>query len=185
MNPDPRRLNSGGQDDLVKIGEVIKPHGIKGEVKVFSYSGRPENFKNYNTIVLQQISESGTQIYRIVKSRAQGKVAILELDGVASRDAAEALQGSTVWLKKGDFQKLSPDEYYWYQLENLQVITESGRELGKVSGLFSTPAHDIMIVTGKGREYMVPVKAGIIVDIDELGGKIIISPPAGLLDINK
>ena len=109
----------------------------------------------------------------------------MELESVTTRDAAEALKGSTVWLMKGDFQKLDPDQYYWHQLENLQVITESGRELGRVSGLFSTPAHDIMVVSGKGHEYMVPVKANIIIDVDEQGGRIVISPPAGLLDINK
>jgi 16S rRNA processing protein RimM len=185
MARDSRRQNSGLQEDLVKIGEVIRPHGIKGEVKVFSYSGSPENFKYYNNIVLRKTQESGTTIYEIVKSREQGRVAILELGGVTSREAAEALQGSTVWLMKGDFQKLGPDEYYWHQLENLQVITESGRELGRVSKLFSTPAHDIMVVTGKGHEYMVPVKAGIIIAVDEQGGKIVISPPAGLLEINE
>jgi 16S rRNA processing protein RimM len=115
----------------------------------------------------------------------QGKLAILKLEGVNSREASEALKGSTVWLKKDDFQKLEPDEYYWHQLENFQVITESGRVLGKVTGLFTTPAHDIMVVTGQGHEYMIPVKADIITNIDEQEGKIIISPPVGLLDINK
>ena len=185
MTRDYQRQNSELQHDLVKIGEIIKPHGIKGAVKVYSYSGQPENFKNYNKIVLQKTLESGTKIYKIVKSRVQDKVAILELESVTTRDAAEALKGSTVWLMKGDFQKLDPDQYYWHQLENLQVITESGRELGRVSGLFSTPAHDIMVVSGKGHEYMVPVKANIIIDVDEQGGRIVISPPAGLLDINK
>jgi 16S rRNA processing protein RimM len=185
MAGDSRGRNSGWQDDLVKIGEVIKPHGIKGEVKVLSYSGQPENFKNYTNIILREKPESGITTYKIVKSREQGKIAILELEGVKDRDAAEALQGNTVWLMKGDFQKLGPDEYYWHQLENLQVITESGRELGKVSKFFSTPAHDIMVITGKGHEYMVPLKTGIIIDVDEKEGQIVISPLAGLLDINK
>jgi len=173
------------QGDYVKIGEIAKPHGIKGEVKVYPYSGRPENFKNYKQIVLQKYSDSGTETYKVVKSREQGKLAILELEGVRSRDAAEALQGSTVWLLKGDFQQLDSDEYYLHQLENLLVVTETGRELGRVTAFFSTPAHDIMVVTGKGHEYMIPARADIIRHIDEQGGKITILPPVGLLDINK
>ena len=173
-------------DDLVMIGEIVKPHGIRGEVKVFPYSGRPENFKHYERIVLLPArTESGTDIYKVIKSRVQGKLAILKLEGVNSREASQALKKSTVWLKKDDFQKLEPDEYYWHQLENFQVITESGRVLGKVTGLFTTPAHDIMVVTGQGHEYMIPVKADIISNIDEREGKITISPPVGLLDINK
>ncbi len=178
--------NSGpAHGDLVMIGEIVKPHGIRGEVKVHSYSGRPENFQHYTEIVLQEPAENRTKIYKVAKSREQGKLAILQLEGVASRDAAEALQGSTVWLKKDDFPQLDADEYYWHQLEGRKVVTESGRELGKVSKLFSTPAHDIMIVTGAGHEYLIPVKGNIIRNIDEQGGKIVISPPDGLLDINK
>jgi len=185
MVRDFKRRNPEFKDDLVMIGEVVKPHGIRGEVKVYSYSGRPENFENYKKIVLQAQTESRTDIYNVVKSREQGSLAILELEGVSSREAAETLQGSTVWLMKDDFQRLEPDEYYWHQLENLLVITESGRELGRVTRLFSTPAHDIMVVTGKGHEYLIPVNADIICNIDDQGGKITISPPAGLLDINK
>ena len=185
MVRDSKGSNPESKDDLVMIGEIVKPHGIRGEVKVYSYSGSPENFKNYKKIVLQAQKESGTEIYEVVKSREQGNLAILELEGVASREAAEKLQGCKVWLMKGDFQRLAPDEYYWHQLENLVVITESGSELGKVTRLFSTPAHDIMVVTGKDHEYLIPVNAEIICKIDEQAGEITISPPAGLLDINK
>jgi len=179
------RRNSELVDDLVMIGEIVKPHGIRGEVKVYSYSERSENFKHYKKVVLQEPAGSGTKIYKVGKSREQGKLAILQLEGIASREAAEALKGSTIWIKKADFPKLDSDEYYWHQLEGLSVITESGQELGNVSKLFSTSAHDIMVVTGVGHEYMIPVKKDIIRSIDEQGGKIIISPPAGLLEINK
>ncbi len=167
------------------IGEIVKPHGIRGEVKVYSYSEQPENFKHYKKVVLQESAGSGIEIYKVVKSREQGKLAILQLEGVASRETAEALQGRTVWLKKTDLLKLDSDEYYWHQLDTLLVITESGQELGKVSKLFSTPAHDIMVVIGEGHEYMIPVRGDIIRNVDEQEGKITISPPAGLLEINK
>jgi 16S rRNA processing protein RimM len=167
------------------IGEIVKPHGIRGEVKAYSYSEKPENFKHYKRIVLQETAASGTRVYNIVKSREQGKLAILKLEGVASREAAETLQGSRIWLKKTQFPKLDSDEYYWHQLKGLLVITESGQKLGKVTKLFSTAAHDIMVVTDADNEYMIPVEGPIIRNIDEQGGKIIISPPAGLLEINK
>jgi len=179
------RQNHELTQDHVMIGEVVKPHGIRGEVKVYSYSERPENFKQYTKIVLQQPAGNGRRLYKIVKSRPHGKLAILQLEGVATREAAEALQGSTVWLEKDDFPELAGDEYYWHQLEGRMVVTESGRELGRVSKLFSTPAHDIMVVTGAGHEYLIPVKGEIIRQVDQEAGKIIISAPAGLLDINR
>ena len=171
--------------DLVLIGEISKPHGIRGEVKVYPFSEKPENFKHYNNVFLQEPAESGTKIYKVVKSRVQGKLVILQLESVVSREAAEALQGSKIWLERSDFPKLDTDEYYWHQLEGLLVITESGQKLGKVSKLFSTSAHDVMVVSGAGNEYMIPVEGTIIKNIDEQEGKIIISPPPGLLEINK
>jgi 16S rRNA processing protein RimM len=167
------------------IGEVIKPHAIRGEVKVFIFSENPENFKQYKEIVLQEPLGSGTQSYNVVKSREQGKLAILKLEGINTREAAEALQGSKILVNKADFPTLDSDEYYWHQLKGLVVMTETGQELGRVAKLFNTTAHDIMVVTGAGHEFMIPVNRDIIRDIDKQGGIIIISPPPGLLEINK
>lgn len=185
MTRDPKRRNSELVDDFVLIGEIVKPHGIRGEVKVYSYSEQPENFKYYQKIVLQEPAGSRTETYKVVKSRAQGKLAILQLEGVASREAAEILQGSTLWLKKTDFPQLDSDEFYWHQFIGLQVFTETGRELGAVSSLFSTKAHDVMVVSGTGHEYLIPLTGGIIRNIDEQAGKILIAPPQGLLEANE
>jgi 16S rRNA processing protein RimM len=171
--------------DHVMIGEIIKPHGIQGEVKIYPYSEQPENFKNYQEIALQKPAPDGAEIYKIVKCRIQGKLALLQLEGVASREAAENLKGSRIWLKKVDLPVPGADEYYWHQLKDLLVVTESGQELGRASKLFNSLAHDVMVVTGGGHEYMIPVKQGIIKSIDEQGGKIIISPPPGLLEMNR
>jgi 16S rRNA processing protein RimM len=185
MIRDSDRRNPALGDDLVMIGKIVKPHGIRGEVKVYSFSEQPENFKHYKKVVLQEKAGSGPEIYTVAKSREQGKLAILKLEGVATREAAEALKGSTVWIEKAYFPKLGPDEYYWHQLKGLVVLTESGRDLGKVSKLFSTPAHDIMVVTGGGREYLIPATKEIINKIDDRSGRVIITPPPGLLDTNK
>ena len=171
--------------DHVMIGEILKPHGIQGEVKVYPYSEQPENFKNYQEIILLKPSAGGTQTYKVEKCRIQGKLALLHLEGVASRETAENLKGSRIWLKKVDLPRLGADEYYWHQLKDLLVVTESGQELGRASKLFNSLAHDVLVVTGCGHEYMIPVKQGIIKRIDAQEGKIIISPPPGLLEMNK
>lgn len=184
MVRDSERRNPELANDLVMIGEIVKPHGIHGKIKVYPYSERPENFKLYKEVFLQEPAGGRQRLYKVLNSREQGKLAILQLEGVASREAAENLQGSMVWLRKDDFPRLDADEYYWHQLKGLTVISDSGRMLGKVSRLFSTPAHDIMVVTGTGHEYMIPVKGDIIRKIDEQEGIITISPPNGLLEIN-
>jgi 16S rRNA processing protein RimM len=179
------RNNLDLKNDHAMIGEVIKPHGILGEIKIYPYSEQPENFKNYREILLQNLAAGGTESYKIVKCRVQGRLALLQLEGVTSREAAESLSGSRIWLKKTDLPVLGTDEYYWHQLQGLLVVTESGQDLGRVSKLFSSMAHDVMVITGAGHEYMIPVKRDIIIRIDEQGGKIIISPPPGLLEMNQ
>jgi len=185
MTRNSERLHPEHYDDLVMIGEIVKPHGIRGEVKVYSYSERPENFKYYKKVILQEPAGSRKETHSIIKSREQGKVAILQLQGVASREAAAKLQGSKVWLKKADFPKLDSDEFYWHQMIGLQVFTDSGRKLGKVSSLFATGAHDVLVVTGGGREYLIPAKKEIIKEINGREKKLLISPPPGLLEANE
>ncbi len=173
------------EDDLVVIGEVVKPHGIRGEVKAYLFSEQPGNIEKYNEIVLQDPAGAGTGTYKVVKSRPQGKLAILQLEAVVTREDAESLQGSKILISKDDFPSLDADEYYWHQLQGLAVITDAGQELGRVARIFNTTAHDIMVVTGAGDEYMIPLQGDIISEIDAEGGKIIITPPLGLLEINK
>jgi 16S rRNA processing protein RimM len=185
MSRNSRRQNSELVDEFVKIGEIVKPHGIRGELKVYTYSEQPENFKHYKYVLLQETAGSRTAIYNVVNSRVQGKMAILQLKGIATREAAEILQGSTVWLKKTEFPKLSSDEYYWHQFIGLQVCTESGCELGDVSGLFTTKAHDVLVVRGTGHEYMIPLTGDIIKNIDMQGKKVLIAPPPGLLEVDE
>jgi len=177
--------NSDETDDLVKVGEIVKPHGIRGEIKIYPYSEQPENFKHYRKVVLQAASGSGAKIYTVVKSREQGRLAIIQLEGIDSREAAENLLGSTAWVEKSDFPDLAADEYYWHQLIGLQVFTDTGRDLGKVAGLFSTGAHDVLVVTGEGREYLIPVQEEIITRVDDRDGKLFIAPPPGLLEVNE
>ena len=88
-------------------------------------------------------------------------------------------------MNKSDFPELDSNEYYWHQLKGSVVMTETGQELGTVTKLFNTTAHDIMVVTGAGHEFMIPLQGDIIREIDAQGGKIIISPPPGLLEINE
>jgi 16S rRNA processing protein RimM len=185
MSRNTDRLDRELQDDLVLIGEVVKPHGIRGEIKVYLFSEKPGNFKQYKEIFLQEPTGRGTEAFTVVKSREHGKLAILQLESVGTIEAAEDLKGRNIWVNKTDFPALGSGEYYWQQLNGLMVVTEAGQEIGRVSKLFNTTAHDIMVVTGAGHEFMIPVKGEIIKDIDEQGGKIVISPPPGLLEINK
>jgi len=171
-------------EDHVLIGRIIKAHGIKGEVRVYPYSGTPENFQSYKKVVLAA-PEGDCRHVVLVGSRSKGNVAILKLKGVAGREGAEALRDYDVWLHKSDLPELEQDEYYWHHLQGLQVVTDDDRALGTVVEIFNNNAHDVLVVKGPGREYMIPMVAEAVQFNKESQPHIVIVlSQSGLVDLD-
>jgi 16S rRNA processing protein RimM len=168
---------------FILLGKVAKPHGIHGEVKIYPYSGQPENFTAYSRIFIAGGSSNELAPYAIEKSRVQGKLALLKLADCSSRQAAEDLVGKEIWLQREDLPELVDSEYYWLDLEGKMAVTEDGRKLGEVTAIFATGAHDVMSVSGSDGEYLIPVLERFIVRIDEF--EVVLNVPPGLLDINR
>jgi len=173
----------GDAGEFILIGKVAKPHGVRGEIKVYPYSGQPENFQAYVRIFVGWEKDRDLHPYAIEQCRVQGKLALLKLAGCTSREVAEEMVGREIWLHRNDLAELEDTEYYWLDLEGKKVITEDGLELGKVTAIYETGAHDIISVTGRDEEYLIPVHKDFIVRIDET--EVVLSPPPGLLDINR
>lgn len=170
------------EDDHVLIGTVVKAHGIKGEVRVYPYSGSPANFHHYREVVLAEPGSNTTRSFALSRSRTKDAVAIIHLAGITSESEAEALRGFQVWLKKSDLPALAPGEYYWHKIQGLPVVTDDGRELGTVTGIFNNKAHDILVVRGKGREYLVPMREGVVAQDNDGSGPLIVASASGLFD---
>lgn len=153
-------------------------------MKIFPYSGTPDNFKLYGRLLLGQNQDEPPTPYVLRSCRTQGNQAVVGLEGVTSRGEAEGLVGRQVWVDRDALPELPIDEFYWHDLEGMDVVTSQGASLGKVSRLLSTGAHDILVVTDRGREYLIPALDGFVVAIDEETRTITVDPPDGLLDIN-
>ncbi|WP_456387427.1 ribosome maturation factor RimM [Desulfolithobacter sp.] len=173
-------------DEYVLLGKVTKPHGIRGEIKVYPYSGDPAGLGLYERIWLS--GESGRKIsHRIVRSRVQGRFALLTLSDCTTRDQAENLAGQKLWVRRSEMPEVDEDEFYLQDLEGLQVVEyvedrQDGRVIGRITGILDTGAHDILIVRDGAREYLIPVQRDFIVSIDD--DKVEVDLPPGLLDIN-
>lgn len=165
------------------IGKVVEPHGLKGEIKIFSFSGQPENIQQYPKLVLVTPSGRLTQPYTVEKCREKGKAVIVRLNSVKDRNGAEALTGMGVLISKEDLPQPGKDEFYLYQLEGLPVFTVQGDRLGIVAHIFSNGAQDLLVVQDGKNEYLIPVLDSIVVRHDS--EKIVIDAPPGLLEINR
>lgn len=171
-------------ENLLPVGRVAKAHGIKGEIKVYPFSGDPTAFPGYSAVTL--IAPDGQELgtYPVTEGRLQGRHALLRLAGIDRREQAEALAGCEVRVDKAQLPPLGEDEFYWQEMEGRRVVTTDGRDLGRVSGFLATGAHDILRVTGRGREYLIPASGEVIAEIDDKAGIIVIDPPPGLLEMN-
>lgn len=155
MANDVDHIEAAGQQRVV-MGSLTSPYGIKGWLKVYSHTSPMDRILEYP---FWCIEKNGVEhSYNVLNGRRQGKGLVVQLEGVDTREAAEALGGSTIRLATDDLPSLAEDEYYWYQLEGLKVVTLEGAQLGVVDHLFETGANDVLVVKGgsDGRERLLP-----------------------------
>lgn len=156
----------GGSDrKFVLLGKIVGVHGVRGELKLESYTEPRAQIFRYRPWLLR--SASGETQIDECRGRVQGKGLVAELPGIADRDAAAALIGTEIWLSRSLLPAPKAGEYYWSDLEELEVVTIEGVALGQVSHLVATGANDVLIVKDGKRERLIPFLPGqYVTDVD-------------------
>jgi len=156
----------------INVGRISGVFGIKGWVKVFSFTDARENILNYSPWLLKKDSE--TRLVNVIDGNLQGKAVVAQLDGVSDRDQAASLMGWDIFINPDQLPKVAKNEYYWSDLVGLAVETTLGVQLGIVDSLLETGANDVVIVKGE-RERAIPFLQGkTIINIDLDAGKMIV-----------
>lgn len=168
-------------DEYVLLGKITQAHGLRGEVKVFSFSGQPENFSEYKEIVLVDNSGRLSIPMGVESLRIQGKTAVVKLTSINNREQAEEIQGKGVLFSKKLLPETAEGEYYWYRYEGKLVVDLNGAMIGKVKSLFHNGAQDVLVVQSGHEEILIPVTKSIIVG--ETAEELIVDLPPGLLDL--
>ncbi len=169
---------------LVRVGRLTKPHGIKGEVKVQPDFGPAEDFLNYREILLVSPESELRRDFKVERCRFQGDLVILQLAGIGDRTAADDLRGTEVWVDRDLLPELAAGKYYWHDLIGLRVETEKGRKLGRVETLLATGGHDVLVVLDDGREYLIPLADEFLRNVDLAAGLLTVADVPGLFEIN-
>jgi 16S rRNA processing protein RimM len=170
------------QDELIPVGKIIGTHGIKGALKVHSYSGNIDSLQSTKIAFLKK--KDGTLCeYGIKSVSAHAGGFILYLDGFSDINQVLSFTGLEICLKLSQLPATGQDEYYWRDLIGLVVYTDQGIELGTLVDIFETGSSDIYVVRGSSKEYLIPAIADVIAEIDIQGKKMIITPLEGLLDL--
>lgn len=171
-------MSSTEKSNLVNVGRLTAVYGIKGWLKVHSYTEPAENLFEYQPWLLK--TAHGIKQVEIDEVRPHGDAFVVHLVGVDDRDQATAYTAVDIAVDRDELPELGEGEYYWSQLEGLRVITEYQgveRYLGKVVKLFETGANDVLVVQGDDsvdqRERLIPyVPDQFVLSVDLDKGEI-------------
>ncbi len=157
---------------LVTMGRITGPFGVKGWVKVRSYTDPAEDVLDFGEWHVD-VPRSGPRTLRPLEGRRHGKAVVARLEGVGDRDAAAALAHCDISVPRSRLPVLEGRQYYWADLEGLEVVTTGGVPLGRLDGFAETPANPVMIVVGE-RERLVPLVPSHLKNVDLDAGRIVV-----------
>lgn len=162
-----------GQSDaeMIAVGRISGLYGVRGWVKVFSYTEPRENILEYSPWYLRR--DGRWEACRLAGGRRQGKGVTVHLSGVDDRDAAATLVGTEIAVHRQQLPAIPNGEYYWNDLIGLEVVTLEGVRLGRVDHLLETGANDVLVVRDAVRERLIPyVRDAVVRSVDLAGGSI-------------
>jgi 16S rRNA processing protein RimM len=139
---------------MILLGKVHGGFGIRGELKLESFTEPPSAIFGYQPWVLRDARGRERSLSQ-VRGRETAKGLVVTFPDVADRDTADALKGAEIYAPRSALPPPSPGEYYWVDLEGLRVVNTNGADFGVVSHLFSTGANDVLVARGD-RERMIP-----------------------------
>ena len=152
------------------MGRISGLFGVRGWVKVYSYTEPREAVLNYDRWLLRR--KDGWQEATVAEGQRHGKTIIARIDGYVDREQAAGLVGADIGVPREAMPETERGQFYWSDLEGLRVVHRDGTELGKVAYLLETGANDVMVVQGE-QERLIPfVLDTVILGVDFDKGEI-------------
>ncbi len=169
---------NNNKDKLILVGKVVGVHGIHGEIKILPYGDCDK--KPWKEIYLSRGEH--VLICEVTDNRPHKDVILASIKGYNDRNRASELAGYDVFVEKASLPMLPEGEYYHFQLEGMEVITDEGKKIGVVTSVLLTGSNDVYVVKDSlGKELLIPAAADVIQKIDVDTGKIVIHLIEGLL----
>ena len=155
---------------MICLAHVAAAHGVRGALKLRCFTERPENVAAYGPLY----DERGRELFAVQVQRAVPGGVIVTAEGIADRDAAEALRGTRLYVPRSRLPALEPDEFYHEDLVGLAVRDATAREIGRVRAVLDFGGGEMLeIETAQGGSELVPFTRAAVPEID-LTGRIIV-----------
>ena len=171
-------------DAMAVVGRIARAHGIRGQVIVTLETDFPEaRFRPGATLFTTRGGE--VKALLITTARFQNGRPVIGLEGVETMNGAEELAGLELRVPMEELAPLPDGTFYHHDLVGCQVVTSGGKKVGTVDRVEGTFGGSWLVVAGASGEVLIPLANEICRTIDVAGKRIVIEPPAGLLDLNE
>jgi 16S rRNA processing protein RimM len=170
-------------DDMVLVGRIARPHGIRGHVFVNPETDFVED-RFVPGAIFWTRSARGDEQLTVTSARVQNGRPVIAFEGFSSIDDVERLAGLELRVSEETLQPLAKGVYYQHQLVGCIVETTAGERIGEVTRVDGGAGGSLLAINGKHGEVLVPLAVDICVDVDVEAKKIKIEPPEGLLELN-
>jgi 16S rRNA processing protein RimM len=161
------------------LGEIIKPHGLNGAVKVRSFADSPESFVRPTRLFM--VSADGNRLEISIRdANPMGRLVTLKIEGIHTREQAEDLVGNRIVVDREDLPDAQEDEYYWQDLMGMSVYDSAGTYYGIITSILPTGANDVFVVEGtNGEELLIPGTFEAVLEVNIPERRMVIEPSFG------
>ena len=165
-------------ENIIKIGKITAAVGIKGEVRVYPYTDTPERFRQAKEILL-----NGRTV-RVQSARVMKNMPVVKLEGINSRNDAEALQNLDIYIEREKLWKMPEDTYFTADLVGCTVLREDGSLCGTLTKVVPNPGHDLYEITKEdGKSFLLPAVREFVLKVDIEAKTVTVHVLEGLEDL--
>lgn len=162
---------------LIVVGEVTRPHGIDGALRVLPVTDFPERLLRLRKVMLVPPAGRPRSV-AVEKAEPAGRFVVMKLTGVDTTEQARALRGATIEVPVADAVPLPAGQFYIFEIVGLRARTPGGEVLGEVVDVLRTGSNDVYVVRSSGgTETLLPAVEGVIERIDLAAGEMVVRPP--------
>ena len=165
------------------VGQIVKPQGIRGEVKVRPITDDPDRFYDLDRVAVQDEKSGAYTFYPVQTVRVHEGFVYIKLKGIEDRNAAETLRDRYLHIDRSQAVKLPEGRYFIVDLEGCAVFDEQGAALGTLDEVIQTGANDVYMIKGEKVSYMLPALKQWIESVDIESQKIVVKRE-GLLEVD-
>lgn len=173
--------DKGNSSNLIQIGFITRPHGIRGEVKVNYFFEEPEKIRTLKRVYVC-LKSAVCKEMEVVSLRPQGSNVILNLKDIYTRNDAETLRGSELFVQKEMLPDLDEGQYYMDEIIGLKVKNLDNEYLGEIIDVLKLPMQEVYVIENQGIESLVPAVEEFVKKIDVTQGEMIIDPIDGMFN---